>query len=214
MSIPASIPQENSVPLMRRAALLQWLTVAHGLIEGSASLYASRGSNSVALLGFGLDSFVEVLSASIVLWRLASLAGRGRFYLSERTGLRLVGICFVALSIGVGGDAIDGLLHREIPHETALGIAVAAASVALMPLLGQAKKRISGEIGSHSMSADAKQTHFCAYLAGITLVGLGLKSAFGWWWADSAAALIMTPIILWEGIQALRGRACGCCTGR
>lgn len=211
MALDAALPQEHRAPLLRQAALLQWLTVAHGLVEGTASLIASHGSNSVALLGFGLDSFVEMLSATIVLWRLASVAGRGRFYLSEQGGLRLVGTCFVALACGIGWDAIEGLLKHETPKETALGIIVAAASVALMPVLSRAKKRIGGEIGSHAMRADAKQTHFCACLAGITLVGLALNSLLGWWWADAFAALVMTPIILWEGFQALRGRACGCC---
>ncbi|AIE86054.1 cation diffusion facilitator family transporter [Fimbriimonas ginsengisoli] len=211
MSASATVLDPPSSSLLRRAALLQWLTVAHGLLEGGASLIASRGANSVALLGFGLDSLVEVLSAGIVLWRLASAGGKGRFYLSEAVGLRLVGVCFVALAFGIGSDAVQALMHHEIPRQTLLGIVVAGASVALMPVLGFTKRRIGAEIGSNAMQADAKQTHFCAFLAGITLVGLALNTAFGWWWADPGAALAMTPIILWEGFQALRGRACGCC---
>jgi divalent metal cation (Fe/Co/Zn/Cd) transporter len=211
MAIQAGAAEKSRPSLLQRAALLQWLTVAHGLFEGVGALIASHGADSVALLGFGLDSIIEVCSASVVLWRLASIARQGRWHLSELAGLRLVGTGFLVLATSIAYDAIKSLGHHEIPKETILGIVVAVLSVALMPILGQAKKKISGEIGSHSMRADAKQTHFCAFLAGITLVGLGLNSLFGWWWADSAAALLMVPIMGWEGYQAIRGKACGCC---
>jgi len=212
MSVQVSLTEKPVPSLMQRAALLQWLTVGHGLLEGTAALIASHGSGSVALLGFGLDSLIEMMSALVVLWRLASMARQGRFHLSELAGLRMVGIGFLVLSASIAVDAIQGLRHHEIPSESKLGIAVALASVAMMPFLGRAKKKISGEIGSASMNADSKQTHFCAYLAGITLLSLGLNALFGWWWADSIAALIMVPIMAWEGIQAVRGHACGCCS--
>lgn len=211
MSLHAAATERTAPSLLQRAALLQWLTVGHGLIEGVAAIYASAASGSVALLGFGLDSIVEVVSASVVLWRLASIARSSRWHLSELAGLRLVGIGFVVLALSIATDATNSLMHREAPRESILGIIVALASVLLMPFLARAKKRIGGEIGSESMKADSKQTHFCAYLAGITLVGVGVYSGFGWWWADSVAALAMVPIMAWEGYQALRGHACGCC---
>jgi divalent metal cation (Fe/Co/Zn/Cd) transporter len=201
-----------AAPPHSRAAMLQWLTILHGFIEGGASLFASAMAGSVALLSFGLDSMVEVLSASIVLWRIASIATSRRWTISERNGLRLVGVCFVLLAATVGFDSIQALIQHEKPRESLLGIIVAAVSVLSMPILAAAKRRISGEIDSHAMRADARQTDFCAYLAGILLVGLVFYRAFGWWWADPAAALIMTPIMLWEGVQALRGHSCGCVT--
>jgi len=211
MSIPAVVDKPRP-SLLQRAALLQWLTVGHGLIEGTVALLASHGSQSVALLGFGLDSLIEVVSASVVLWRIASIARQGRWYLSEVAGLRVVGTGFVLLGLSITFDAIKALLTHDKPTESIPGIVIAILSVLCMPLLGQAKKRISGEIGSHTMRADSKQTHFCAYLAGITLIGLVANSWLGWWWMDPAAALVMVPIMGWEGIQALRGHACGCCS--
>ncbi|HVT11324.1 MAG TPA: cation transporter [Fimbriimonadaceae bacterium] len=197
-------------PRHPHATLVQWLTIVHGLLEGGASLLASSLAGSVALLSFGLDSMIEVLSALVVLWRLTSLGRSHRLALSERNGLRLIGICFLALAISVAFDAIQALVREERPHESLLGIIVAAVSLAVMPFLATAKRRISGEIDSHAMRADARQTDFCAYLAAILLLGLLAYKLFGWWWADPAAALVMTPIMAWEGIQAWRGHACGC----
>ncbi len=191
--------------------MLQWLTVIHGALEGGAALYAAWLAGSVALLSFGLDSMVEVISASIVLWRLASVARAGKFSISERAGLRLVGICFIILSATIATDALQKLIQRAKPEESLLGIAVAIISVLGMPFLAAAKRRVSGEIDSHAMRADARQTDFCFFLALILLVGLGAYKLFGWWWVDSIAALAMVPIMLWEGIQALRGITCGCC---
>ena len=195
-----------------KAAILQWLTVAHGALEGCVALYAAYLAGSVALISFGLDSWIEVISASIVLWRLASLKRPGRFVLSELAGLRLVGICFFGLAIVVGIDGVDKLIHHKAPEESLLGIAVAIFSVVAMPFLAAAKRKISGQIGSHSMNADARQTDFCFYLASILLAGLLIYRATGWWWIDPVAGLVMVPIVVWEGIQACRGVACGCCS--
>ncbi len=155
---------------------------------------------------------VEVLSAAVVLWRIVSIGRSSRFAISEANGLRLVGICFVLLAACIGFDSVQAIAHRERPHESLLGIVVAAVSVIAMPVLARAKRRMSGEIESQSMRADARQTDFCAYLAAILLVGLVAYKAFGWWWADPAAALVMTPIIFSEGVRALQGRSCGCVT--
>lgn len=211
MAFIQTIENSSRADLLRRAMSLQWLTVAHGLLEGFGALTASHGSNSVALFGFGLDAIVEVMSASIVLWRLKSLNRGGRFGLSELAGLRLVGAGFLVLAISLLIDATRSLLFHEVPHESLLGLGVTGISVLLMPILGQIKKRVGLDLASPSMQADSKQTHFCAYLAGITLVGVACNSGLGWWWADSVAALCMVPIIGWEAIQTLRGRACGCC---
>jgi divalent metal cation (Fe/Co/Zn/Cd) transporter len=181
------------------------------MTEGLGALYAASGAASVALLSFGLDSMIEVLSASIALWRLTSMANQNRWALSERAGLRLIGICFLGLAADIALDSCQGLGHHEAPKASVLGIAVAAMSIALMPLLARAKRKWADEVGSAALKADARQTDFCAYLAGITLLGLILNGLLGWWWADAVAALIMVPMIAWEGIQAVRGHACGCC---
>ncbi len=211
MSISIPIAETVDSPTIRNAKRGQWLTVGHGLLEGSGALWAARGAASVALLSFGLDSFIEVLSAGIVLWRLASIGQTHRLVLSERAGLRLVGVCFLALSVDIAYESIKAVIGREGPHETALGILVAALSIVLMPVLGRAKRKWADEVGSAALWADARQTDFCAYLAGITLLGLVLNTLFHWWWADPVAALVMAPMIAWEGVQALRGHACGCC---
>lgn len=206
-----NLTTESAAPVRHsHAAFLQWLTIVHGFAEGGASLLASGLAGSVALLSFGLDSMIEVLSAAIVLWRIISLSRRHRWGISERTGLRMVGVCFMLLAITVGADAIKALVQLEQPKESLLGIIVAAISVISMPFLAAAKRRISGDIESHAMRADARQTDFCAYLAAILLLGLLAYKLFGWWWADPVAAIAMTPIMLWEGIQAIRGHACGC----
>lgn len=194
-----------------RGIRLQLLTVAHGLAEGSASLFAAGGTASVALLGFGLDSLIEVFSAAIMIWRLTSIIKPGRLTLSERNGLRCVGIGFLGLALTILADASQSLLYHEAPRSSVLGIVVAAISILLMPILARAKRLIGANLGSPSMQADAKQSNFCAYLAAITLLGLLLNRVFGWWWADSTAALFMTPIMVHKGIQALKGHACGCC---
>lgn len=196
---------------VRNAKRGQWLTVLHGAFEAVGALWAASGAASVALLSFGLDSLIEVASALIVLWRLASLGRSHRFTLSERAGLRLVGVCFLALAADIGKDSVQALLGHELPHESVLGICVAAISIFMMPLLARAKRIWAEEVGSAALRADARQTDFCAYLAGITLLGLTLNGSLHWWWADATAALAMTPLMAWEGIQALRGQACGCC---
>jgi divalent metal cation (Fe/Co/Zn/Cd) transporter len=206
----ASQPASDTLTL-RNAKRGQWLTVAHGMLEGTGALIAASTAGSIALLSFGLDSFIEVLSASIVLWRLSTLGRPHRFALSELAGLRLIGACFLILSADIAQDSYFGLRSHETPKASALGIAVSVLSIALMPLLARAKRVWAEEVGSATLKADARQTDFCAYLAGITLLGLALNATLHWWWVDAAAALIMVPIIAWEGVQALRGKACGCC---
>jgi divalent metal cation (Fe/Co/Zn/Cd) transporter len=211
MAVPLTIAESPERSVIRRAKLGQWLTVAHALFEGFASLLVASSAASVALLSFGLDSMIEVLSASIVLWRLSSIGKTSRWVLSERAGLRIVGVCFFALSLDILQDSGHALYVKEVPHSSVLGILVALLSIGLMPFLAQAKRRWANEVGSASLKADARQTDFCVILAAIALAGLALNAALGWWWADPFAALCMVPVIAWEGVQALRGHACACC---
>jgi len=173
---------------------------------------AGVAAGSVVLFGFGLDSLIEVFSALIVVWRLMVHRQEARREGVDAVGVRFVGVCFVALACYVSYDATLGLVHRELPSESIPGILLAAFSVVAMPMLARAKRRLAVEIDSAALSADSIQSDLCAYLSGILLLGLGLNALFGWWWADPVAALLMVPIILREGYQALKGKSCGCAT--
>ncbi len=195
---------------VRRGIHLEYLTIAWNCLEGLIAIGAGLLAGSIALVGFGLDSFIEVSSGALLLWRLGrDRDTRGRED-AERLALRLVGVLFFALAAYVGYEAVTSLAGREEPRESIAGIALAAASVIAMPLLARAKRRVSGRIGSGAMAADAKQTEFCMYLSAILLAGLVLNAVLGWWWADPTAALVMTPVIAREGVQALRGKTCAC----
>ncbi|HEY9284853.1 MAG TPA: cation transporter, partial [Pyrinomonadaceae bacterium] len=123
----------------------------------------------------------------------------------------LVGASLLLLAAYVGADAVWSLARREPPEASAVGVALAAVSLVVMPALARAKRRVAARIGSRALAADSKQTDICAYLSAVLLAGLALNAAFGWWWADPAAALVMTPIILKEGLAALRGESCVSC---
>jgi divalent metal cation (Fe/Co/Zn/Cd) transporter len=158
-------------------------------------------------VGFGFDSVIEISSGAALLWRLH----RGER--SERTTLRMVGACFILLAIFVTYDSIHTLLQREAPDRSVAGIALTALSILVMPLLARAKRRTAASLNSGAMQADARQTEFCMYLSAIVLGGLLLNALLGWWWADPLAGLVMVPIIGREGVNALRGKACGCENG-
>lgn len=189
----------------RRGKLLAYLTIIWNSLEGIIAIGAGVVAGSVALVGFGVDSVIEVSSGAIILWRLA--AGEHR----ERLALRLVGISFIALAAYVTFDAVKSLINREPPEASYVGIAVAALSLAVMPWLAREKRKVASRLNSNAMLADSRQTDICAYLSAIVLGGLGLNALFGWWWADPVAALIMVPIIAKEGIDGLRGKTCEDC---
>ena len=197
----------NRALLVRRGRRLEYFTLGYNFLEGLISIGAGVSAGSVALVGFGVDSFIESLSGSILLWRLqAGDKGEAR----EQLALRLVGISFLLLASYVAFDAAKSLLNREPPETSYLGIGITVLSLFLMPILARAKRQVGTELNSRAMQADAKQTDICVYLSYILLVGLGLNALFGWWWADPTAALVMVPIIAREGFEALRGEACGC----
>ena len=168
-------------------------------------------AGSISLVGFGLDSFIEVTSGSVLLWRMSVDADVHRRELNERRALRIVGVCFLLLAVYLGYESGADLLLKRAPEHSVPGIILACVSLIVMPLLSHAKRNVGRAIGSSAMNADAKQTEFCTYLSAILLGGLLLNAVFGFWWADPIAALIMVPIIGKEGIDGLRGKGCDEC---
>lgn len=191
---------------LRRGVSLEWLTLGYNSLEALIALVAGVIAGSVALVGFGLDSVIEVTSGATLLWRLRADSER-----SERIALKVVGICFLALAVYVAFEAFETLLLGIAPKRSIAGILLAIASLIVMPMLARAKRRVAGHIGSAALTADAMQTQLCAYLSAILLAGLALNAMLGWWWADPVAALAMVPIIVKEGVEALRGKTC--CAG-
>lgn len=193
---------------IRRGRQLEWFTIAYNSAEGLISIVAGLIAGSISLVGFGLDSLIEVTSGSALLWRLRRDANPEHRESLERKTLRIVGGCFFALAVYMLYESATSLLRQEAPQRSIPGIAIAAVSVVAMPLLARAKRRVASSIGSGALNADAKQADFCAYLSAILLAGLLLNAWLGWWWADSAAGIVMVPIIAKEGIDSLRGKAC------
>ena len=171
-------------------------------------LFLECVAGSISLVGFGIDSFIEVISGSVLLWRMSVDADAPSGNGMKCSVLRLVGVCFLALALYVGYESVSDLLHRKAPEHSIPGIVLACVSLVVMPLLSRAKKRVGNELGSAAMHADAKQTDFCVYLSAILLTGLLLNVTLGWWWADPLAALSWSPLLLKKGsMESERGRA-------
>jgi divalent metal cation (Fe/Co/Zn/Cd) transporter len=202
---------ENRRQLAQRGCALEYFSIAYNSAEGLISLVAGFLAGSVSLVGFGLDSIIEVTSAAALLWRLRHDGNEFRREASERITLRIVGWCFIALAVYVAFESGSSLVQREKPEQSIPGILIAAVSVAVMPLLAREKRRVAAAIGSAAMKADSRQTDFCTYLSAILLGGLLLNAVLGWWWADPTAGLIMVPIIAKEGVDGIRGKACPDC---
>ena len=194
--------------LIKRGQRLEYFTIAYNSLEGLIGIAAGLVAGSIALIGFGLDSIIEVTSGVALLWRLHHDADQSGREQKERTALRIVGACFLALAVYVTYDSLASLLTHQAPETSKVGMGLAAVSLVVMPLLARAKRRIASNIGSAALHADAKQTEFCTFLSAILLGGLLLNALLGWWWADPIAGLAMVPIIAKEGLGGLQGRAC------
>jgi divalent metal cation (Fe/Co/Zn/Cd) transporter len=175
--------------IAQRGKRLEYFTIAWNTIEGLVAVVAGVFAGSISLVGFGIDSFIEVTSGVALLWRMSVDADVHRRERNERLALRIVGICFVALAVYIGYESITGLVHKKVPESSLAGIILAVVALVVMPLLSRAKRRVGNELGSAAMKADAKQATFCTYLSAILLAGLLLNAAFGIWWADPVAAL-------------------------
>lgn len=207
---PANIDRAG---LVRRGLLLSYFTIAYNSLEAVVALLAGLVSGSVALVGFGVDSAIEVTSSGASQWRLRRDLDENRRHRVEVITHRIIGASFLFLALYVSGDSIRSLVTRDAPDRSLLGIGLLLLSVAVMPILARAKHRVAVAMNSDALKADAMQTSLCAYLSVIALAGLGLNALFGWWWADPVAALAMVPIIVkegWEGVSRPEEAACSC----
>lgn len=194
--------------LLKRGLRLEYLTVGWNVIEGVVAIAAAMASGSVALLGFGIDSFVESASGSVLIWRLRAerrTTDEERVEQVERRAQRLVAGSLVLLAVYIAWDSITSLLANERPEPSLVGILLAIASLSVMWWLARQKRRVGVALGSRAMTADAFQTDACFWLSLFLLVGIGANALFGWWWADPLAALGMTFFIGREALEAWRG---------
>jgi divalent metal cation (Fe/Co/Zn/Cd) transporter len=197
---------------LKRGRRLEYFTIAWNAAEGLVAIGAGALAGSISLVGFGIDSFIEVASGSILLWRMSVDADERRRASHEKRALNLVGLCFLLLAAYVAYRSAMDLWTRRAPEHSIPGIILACASLVVMPLLSNAKRRVGRALGSAAMHADAKQAEFCTYLSAILLFGLLLNTFFNVWWADPAAAFIMVPIIAKEGVEGLQGKRCDDCS--
>lgn len=194
--------------LARRGRRVEYFTIGWNLLEGSVAVASGAMAGSISLVGFGIDSFIEVTSGAALLWRMSADADPRERERREAATLRIVGACFLALAIYVAIEAIGDLHSRTAAAPSKVGIGLAIVSLFVMPLLARAKRRVAHGLGSGAMRADARQTDFCMYLSAVLLGGLLLNAALGLWWSDPVAGLVMMPIIFREGVDAVRGHAC------
>jgi divalent metal cation (Fe/Co/Zn/Cd) transporter len=203
-----SISQIQPNETIRRIYRVQIITIVWMSIEAAVSLSAAWIARSPALLGFGGDSAIELLSAGVVLWRFRTHKRRDG---AERRAARIAGALLFMLAAYVTGIAVMTLLGHIEPEPSYLGIAILIGALTVMPWLAAQKKRLSAATGSAALSADAAQSSLCAYLSLVALAGLLINALWHVSWADSVAALALTPLMVWEGREAIRGKACGCC---
>jgi len=198
----------NREVYVRRGERLECFTIGYNTLEGVTSIVAGLIARSVSLVGFGLDSIIEVTSGAALLWRLHHDLDLSRREQVERAALRTVGACFIALALYILYESGSMLIRHVPPKRSIFGIVIAAISVIVMPLLARAKRRVARQIGSGAMHADSRQADFCSYLSATLLGGLLLNAMLGWWWMDPAAGLVMVRIIGKEGIDGLRAETC------
>ncbi len=190
--------------LTRRVRFLVGATITYNVVEAVVALGAGAVASSAALVGFGLDSLIEVASATAVAWQFAGRDPESR----ERTALRIIALSFFALAAYVTVESLRALFGEVEPKPSTVGIVLAALSLLIMPVLSYAQRRAGRELGSASAVADSKQTLLCACLSGVLLVGLALNSLFGWSWADPVVALVIAGVAVREGREAWRGHHC------
>jgi divalent metal cation (Fe/Co/Zn/Cd) transporter len=201
------VKQDDADAVRRDGRRLCVLSIMIALLEGGLSIPAGLAASSIALVGFGLDSVIEASSSAAVLWGMVQ-PDESKRELQDKRSLRFVGATLLLLAAYITYESLHDLLAHEHAQRSLFGIAVLLASGVAMIWLRGAKRAFAARLDSDALAADAKQSEFCAYLSGVALLGLGANAAFGWWWADPAAALVMVPIIVREGVEAAQGKAC------
>jgi divalent metal cation (Fe/Co/Zn/Cd) transporter len=203
--ITAADPKaQRRAVLARRIRFLVAATITYNVIEAVVAITAGTAADSTALIGFGLDSVIEVSSAAAVAWQFAGSDPEAR----EKTALRIIAVSFFTLAAYVTVESVRALFGGGEAEHSSVGLVLAAVSLAVMPGLSYAQRRAGRELGSRTAVADSKQTLLCSYLSAVLLVGLGLNSLFGWSWADPIAALVIAAVAVKEGRKAWRGDAC------
>lgn len=199
--VSASVAVARRSKLHRRVRFIVAFTISYNIVEAIVAIWAGALASSAALVGFGLDSVVEVLSAAAIAWQFT----RKDPERWEKVTVRAIGLAFFALAAYVTVDAVMSLVGQKGPERSPLGLGLTALSLLIMPLLAWFEVRTGRELESTSVMADAKQLILCVYLSGAVFIGLILNALFGWWWADSVAALIVAVLAVREGIEAWRG---------
>ena len=189
--------------MRQKALLLEYFTVSWNVLEGVIALIAGMLASSIALVGFGLDSYIEVASAVVLIWRLRKQENEEEEEQAEQRAILVVGVTFIALALYVTYESITKLIFHEQPAESLVGILLAIVSLIVMPLLAWRKREVAARIQSRALAADALETLACSYLSFTLLLGLGLNAWLGWWWADPLAGLMMVFFLLREGWEAL-----------
>jgi divalent metal cation (Fe/Co/Zn/Cd) transporter len=210
----AEIAALQRTAVVRHGRRLEYFTIAWNALEGLVAVVAGAIVGSISLVGFGIDSFIEVTSGAVLLWRMSVDAEVQDRELNERRALRIVGVCFLLLAAYIAYESVLDLWSRRAPEHSIPGTVLACVSLVVMPLLSRAKRKVGRALGSAALHADAKQTEFCTYLSAILLLGLLANAFLGLWWADPVAALIMVPIVAKEGIEGLQGKACDECSAQ
>lgn len=201
LSLPRVMPRKHAV---RRVRLLNNLTIGWNVVEGVVAVAAGIAAGSLGLVGFGLDSFVEVSTALVLAWRLRQERRGGCMAAYDRRATRGIALCFAALAAYVGYEAVTQLAAGRAPDTSVVGMGLAAVSLVTMPLLARAKRRLAPALGSRAVVSEARQTELCAWLSGVLLAGLACNAAFGWWWADPAAAVAIAAVAAREAVHTWR----------
>lgn len=206
-SPPPALPERRQ--LVARARLLAWIGLGWHVAEAAVAIAAGIAAGSIALVGFGADSLIEAAAGVVVLWLMSG--GRSASPTAERRAQRLIALSFALLAAYVAVESVRDLLGDHRPDVSWIGIGLSAVTLATMPPLAAAKRRVGIQLGSAATTSESRQTMLCAYLSAALLVGLGANAALGWWWADPLAALAIAGVAAREAREAWRGRACDCC---
>lgn len=201
---PVQTPRADAV---RRVTWLNRATIGWNVVEGIVAIAAGVAAGSVALVGFGLDSGVEVATSLVLAWRLAQERRGGCMAEFDRRATRAIAVCFAALALYVGAEAIGQLVTAAEPAASVPGMVVAGLSLVLMPAIAWAKLRLAPVLGSQAVAAESRQTLLCAGLSGVLLAGLALNAALGWWWADPVAGLAIAGVAVYETVRTWRAEA-------